>query len=227
MPVAASAQPPTRLWKHSDSEISDAKPSMPSILHLPCWLDSGRLWMRTRSRTFTSGKPTYLGLRKLPSSWNDYDLILSTSMLDHLPKEELPSALSALRSRLAQNGALLVVITRKNLMTKFLIEWWWHARRYSRRDLQGAFAPAVTMVHHRVVVGLIWRNLELDRMGQIWHSHPSPHRGNPPTRDPYSSRHKSRRGRGLYGKKRFSERLAQLRKAARSSVLKTSRQRSA
>jgi cyclopropane fatty-acyl-phospholipid synthase-like methyltransferase len=83
-----------------------------------------------------------LTLEELPSSWNDYDLILSTSMLEHLPKEELPSALSALRSRLAQNGALLAVITRKNLTTKFLIEWWWHARRYSRRDLQGAFAAA-------------------------------------------------------------------------------------
>jgi DNA-binding CsgD family transcriptional regulator len=33
--------------------------------------------------------------------------------------------------------------------------------------------------------------------------------------------------KGLYGKKEFSERLAQLRKAARSTVLKTSRQRSA
>jgi DNA-binding CsgD family transcriptional regulator len=33
--------------------------------------------------------------------------------------------------------------------------------------------------------------------------------------------------RGLYGKKEFSERLAQLRKAARSTVLKTSRQRRA
>jgi len=33
--------------------------------------------------------------------------------------------------------------------------------------------------------------------------------------------------KGLYGKKEFSERLAQLRKAARSTVLKTSRQHSA
>ena len=33
--------------------------------------------------------------------------------------------------------------------------------------------------------------------------------------------------RGLYGKKEFGERLAQLRKAARSTVLKTSRQRGA
>jgi cyclopropane fatty-acyl-phospholipid synthase-like methyltransferase len=83
-----------------------------------------------------------LKLEELPSSWNDYDLILSTSMLEHLPKEELPSTLSGLRSRLAKNGALLVVITRKNLMTKFLIEWWWHAQRYSRPDLQRAFAAA-------------------------------------------------------------------------------------
>jgi len=33
--------------------------------------------------------------------------------------------------------------------------------------------------------------------------------------------------KGLYGKKEFSERLAKLRTAARSTVLKTSRQRSA
>jgi DNA-binding CsgD family transcriptional regulator len=33
--------------------------------------------------------------------------------------------------------------------------------------------------------------------------------------------------KGLYGKKEFGERLAQLRKAARSTVLKASRQRSA
>ena len=101
-----------------------------------------------------------LGLEELPSSWNDYDLILSTSMLDHLPKEELPSALSALRSRLAQNGALLVVITRKNLMTKFLSEWWWHARRYSRRDLQGAFAAAGfrNVVFRRFPFRYVWLN---------------------------------------------------------------------
>jgi SAM-dependent methyltransferase len=54
-----------------------------------------------------------LALEELPSLWNDYDLILSTSMLEHLPKEELTSALSGLRSRLAKNGALLVVITRR------------------------------------------------------------------------------------------------------------------
>jgi SAM-dependent methyltransferase len=83
-----------------------------------------------------------LALEKLPLSWNGYDLIVSTSMLEHLPKAELPSALSSLRSRLAPNGALLVVITRKNMMTKLLIEWWWHANRYSRRDLQEALAAA-------------------------------------------------------------------------------------
>lgn len=101
-----------------------------------------------------------LRLEELPSSWSDYDLILSTSMLEHLPKEELSSALSSLRSRLAQNGALLVVITRKNLMTKFLIEGWWHARRYSRRDLQGAFAAAGfrNVVFRRFPFRYFWLN---------------------------------------------------------------------
>lgn len=101
-----------------------------------------------------------LRLEVLPSSWNDYDLILSTSMLEHLPKEELPSALSALRSRLAQNGALLVVVTRRNLMTKFLIEWRWHARRYARRDLRGAFAAAGfrNVVFRRFPFRYFWLN---------------------------------------------------------------------
>ena len=42
-----------------------------------------------------------------------------------------------------------------------------------------------------------------------------------------TARYVHEQDKGLYGKKEFSERLAQLRKAARSTVLKTSRQRSA
>lgn len=101
-----------------------------------------------------------LSLEELPASWNGYDLILSTSMLEHLPKEELPSALSSLRSRLVQNGALVVVITRKNFMTKFLIEWWWHARSYSHRDLQEAFAAAGfgTVGFRRFPLRYFWLN---------------------------------------------------------------------
>jgi len=31
-------------------------------------------------------------------------------------------------------------VSRKNWITKILIEWWWHAERYTRRELREAFA---------------------------------------------------------------------------------------
>lgn len=79
---------------------------------------------------------------ELCPSWRDYDLIITASMLEYVPKKSLPHALSALRARLAQDGNLVVVITRKNWITKVLIEWWWHAARYSRKELREAFATA-------------------------------------------------------------------------------------
>lgn len=80
--------------------------------------------------------------QQLPPTWRDYDLIMSASMLEYVPTESLPHAISALGARLAPNGRLLVVITRKNWITKVLIEWWWHAGGYSRKELRAAFATA-------------------------------------------------------------------------------------
>lgn len=76
-----------------------------------------------------------LALETLPSSWTNYDLILSTSMLEYLPKQDLPRALKGLRARLSPNGHMLVMITRKTPETKILIEWWWHAEGYTKDEL--------------------------------------------------------------------------------------------
>jgi SAM-dependent methyltransferase len=81
-------------------------------------------------------------LDTLPPSWTNYDLILSTSMLEYLPKQDLPRALRGLRARLARGGHLLVMITRKTPETKLLIEWLWHAERYTREELRRAFHAA-------------------------------------------------------------------------------------
>jgi SAM-dependent methyltransferase len=83
-----------------------------------------------------------LALDTLPSSWTDYDLILSTSMLEYLPKPDLPRALEGLRLRLAKDGHLLIMISRKTPETKVLIEWSWRAERYTRDELQRAFQSA-------------------------------------------------------------------------------------
>jgi 2-polyprenyl-3-methyl-5-hydroxy-6-metoxy-1,4-benzoquinol methylase len=80
--------------------------------------------------------------KQLPWSWSNYDLIVSTSMLEYVARPDLSQALSVLGARLARHGTLLVVITRKNWITRVLIEWWWQAARYSRAELREAFATA-------------------------------------------------------------------------------------
>jgi len=81
-----------------------------------------------------------LALDQLPQSWMEYDLILSASMLEYLPKNELPLALAELRKRLSPNGSLLIVITKKSPEANILIEWWWRSERYARDELHQAFA---------------------------------------------------------------------------------------
>jgi SAM-dependent methyltransferase len=81
-----------------------------------------------------------LTLWQFPPSWSDYDLIVSASMLEYLARTDLSQALSGLRGKLVANGVFLAVVTRKNWITKVLIEWWWHAARYTRQELREAFA---------------------------------------------------------------------------------------
>ena len=83
-----------------------------------------------------------LALDSLPPSWTNYDVIISTSMLEYLPKQDLPRALAGLRARLSSKGHILVMITRRTLETKLFIEWGWHAERYTRDELLQAFAKA-------------------------------------------------------------------------------------
>jgi SAM-dependent methyltransferase len=106
---------------------------------------------RFRAELDSSGITTLVRLKQanvleldqqLPPSWRDYDLIVSTSMLEYVARPDLSQALSALNARLARDGTLLVVITRKNWITRILIEWWWQAAGHSRQELREAFARA-------------------------------------------------------------------------------------
>src|SRR5882762_13756 len=81
-----------------------------------------------------------LALDQLPQSWIEYDLILSASMLEYLPKNELPLALAELRKRLSPNGRILIVITKESPEAKILVEWWWRSESCSREELHQVFA---------------------------------------------------------------------------------------
>lgn len=83
-----------------------------------------------------------LSLNKLPPSWHDYDLVVSASMLEYVPRNQLTSALLGLRGVLKDEGALLVFITRRNWLTRPLIGRWWHSNLYSATEVQRAFREA-------------------------------------------------------------------------------------
>ena len=55
-----------------------------------------------------------LDMDTLPTAWTNYDLIVTVSMLEYVPRERLSEALAALRERLADGGRLVVFITKQN-----------------------------------------------------------------------------------------------------------------
>ena len=83
-----------------------------------------------------------LQLQTLPPSWRNYDLVLSTSMLEYLRKQDLARALTGLRELMAPDGRIMVMITRRTPEAKILIEWGWKAQSYSKAELVQRFEAA-------------------------------------------------------------------------------------
>ena len=76
-----------------------------------------------------------LELDTLPDAWTQYDLIVSASMLEHVPRHRLVDALRGLRGRLRKDGRFVLFITRRNWLTCPLIGRWWHANLYNAEEL--------------------------------------------------------------------------------------------
>jgi ubiquinone/menaquinone biosynthesis C-methylase UbiE len=83
-----------------------------------------------------------LRLEMLPESWSNYDLIVSASMMEYLPRERLVEALAGLRERLNAEGRLLLFITKRNWLMRPLIGHWWDANLYKDGEIETAFRQA-------------------------------------------------------------------------------------
>jgi ubiquinone/menaquinone biosynthesis C-methylase UbiE len=83
-----------------------------------------------------------LQLDELPTGWADYDLIVTASMLEYVPRERLAEALAGLRRKLGDNGRLVLFITKRNWLTRLLVGWWWRSNLYHRQELSTAFRQA-------------------------------------------------------------------------------------
>jgi len=83
-----------------------------------------------------------LDLGALPPGWTDYDLLVSASMLEYVPRDRFVEALRGLRDRLRDGGVFVLFMTRRNWLTRPLIGRWWQSNLYGAAELRAAFTAA-------------------------------------------------------------------------------------
>ena len=109
----------------------------------PAMLEHFRKTLETLAITLVEARQAnVLEMDTLPTAWTNYDLIVTASMLENLPRERLWEALAALRTRLNDSGRLVVLITRRNWLTRLLIGWWWESNLYRKDELLAEFECA-------------------------------------------------------------------------------------
>lgn len=119
----------------------------PATLHAfdltPAMLDR---FSRTLRETDVAGiemtQVNVLELDQLPDSWSNYDLIVSTSMLEYVPRARFAEALAGLRRLLVPGGRFVLFVTRRNGLTRALIGRWWEGNLYRAHELREAFETA-------------------------------------------------------------------------------------
>lgn len=73
---------------------------------------------------------------QLPSHWREYDLIISATMLEYIQKPKVTEAVSNLKHLLKSKGTLLVFVTRRNFLTRWLAQSWWKANVYEEKEIE-------------------------------------------------------------------------------------------
>ena len=109
----------------------------------PAMLDQLRATLERRDiRGVELAEANVLCLDPLPAAWRDYDLVVSASMLEYVPRERFVEALRGLRERLGDGGRLVLFITRRNPLTRIMIGRWWQSNLYTAPELADAFQRA-------------------------------------------------------------------------------------
>ena len=109
----------------------------------PAMLDRLRASLTRRGVTGVAlAEANVLALDALPPGWRGYDLVVTASMLEYVPRERFADALAGLRSRVTTGGQLVLFVTRRNPMTRLLIGRWWQSNLYTKPELRDAFLAA-------------------------------------------------------------------------------------
>jgi len=65
-----------------------------------------------------------------------FNLIISSVMLEYLKKQEMKKALKIFNSQLKKQGKILIFICKKNIITNLLIKKWWKANTYKKQEIK-------------------------------------------------------------------------------------------
>src|SRR3990172_1007353 len=88
-------------------------------------LDIFRQWITTQGAENIEVKQAdVLELNLLPQNWSDFDLVVSSTMLEYLPKNKVTDALANLKQLLRNDGILLVIIIKRSFLTRWLAGRW-------------------------------------------------------------------------------------------------------
>jgi 2-polyprenyl-3-methyl-5-hydroxy-6-metoxy-1,4-benzoquinol methylase len=78
----------------------------------------------------------------LPETWSNYDVIVTASMLEYVPRHRISDALRSLGERLSSRGRLVLFITKRNWLTRPLVGSWWRSNLYGEGELRDVFGRA-------------------------------------------------------------------------------------
>jgi len=119
---------------------------VPALMHgfdlTPAMLERFRDRLNHERISVELAKADVLRLDELPAGWSDYDLVVSASMLEYVPRELFTSALAGLRRLLRDDGRFVLFITRRNWLTGALIGRWWAGNIYSADEVLNALNTA-------------------------------------------------------------------------------------
>jgi ubiquinone/menaquinone biosynthesis C-methylase UbiE len=99
-----------------------------------------------------------LELSGLPTDWSAFDLFVSSTMLEYLPPEKVKDALANLSLLLKPNGTILVIVTRRNLLTRWVAKKWWKTNVYEEGEIR-RFFQELDFVHiESRKLSAVWSN---------------------------------------------------------------------
>lgn len=73
---------------------------------------------------------------QLPPDWSGYDLIVSSAMLEYIPKDQLNLALRNLKDLLASSGRLLLLATKRTRLTEWTAAKLWRTNLFAADELK-------------------------------------------------------------------------------------------